>query len=115
MKKIIDFLSKNGMNFTEVKYGNPYYFNDGFSVDGVKITFDYYLDPEASRKMAHLEKFMKSRRAYNVVFTPYGSGYSCRIMTVFDAARLEKHQNAITEATEKFWQNEHMRRMQKAV
>ena len=33
-------------------------------------------------------------------------------MTVFDAARLEKHEKAVADAVEAFWQAEHARRIQ---
>ena len=32
MKNIIEFLKKNGIDYKKVAYGNPYYYNDGFSV-----------------------------------------------------------------------------------
>ncbi len=112
MKKIIEFLRENNIEYKAVKYGNPLYFNDGFSVDGLQIAFDFYFDEEVSRKMHDLEKFMKNKRAYDMTSYSYGAGYAYRIMTVFDARRLADHEKAIKEASENFWQAEHARRMQ---
>ena len=39
MKKIIAWLEENGIEYSVNKYGNPQYFNDGFSVDGIHIAF----------------------------------------------------------------------------
>lgn len=41
----------------------------------------------------------------------FGSGYTYRIMTVFDAIQLDQHEKAVNEETEKFWKEEHERRM----
>ena len=43
MKNIIEFLKKNGIEYQEVTYGNPYYYNDEFSVPAIRVTFDYEL------------------------------------------------------------------------
>lgn len=39
MQKIEKWLEENGIEYKKGKYGNPYYFNDGFGVDGLQITF----------------------------------------------------------------------------
>ena len=41
MKKIIEFLEKNGIEYKLVICGNPYYYNDGFTVPAISIRFDY--------------------------------------------------------------------------
>ncbi len=43
MKKIIEFLKKNGIEYRTVSLGNPYYYNDGFTVQGITVRFDYEL------------------------------------------------------------------------
>ena len=110
MKKIIDFCNENGIECKREKFGNPYYFNDGFSVDGLIVSFDFYIDREASHKMNIFEKIMSRKKSYDVECFRFGAGWSYRIFTVFDKRRLEKHTNAIKEATEKFWEEEHARR-----
>lgn len=37
MKKIIEFLKENGIEYKIVSLGNPYYYNDGFTVQGITI------------------------------------------------------------------------------
>ena len=48
VKKIIVWLEENGIEYSANKYGNQYYFNDGFSVDGIQI-FIYYTDKRDHR------------------------------------------------------------------
>lgn len=111
MKKILDFCKENGIECRKEKFGNPYYFNDGFSVDGLTVSFDFCIDSGAGRKMAAFEKFMSRKRAYETVCFKYGAGWTYRVFTVFDKRKLEKHENAIREAAERFWQEEHARRI----
>ncbi|MCI8795358.1 MAG: hypothetical protein HFG89_00690 [Dorea sp.] len=112
MKKIIAWLEENGIEYSVNKYGNPQYFNDGFSVDGIHIAF--YFDgignkPENEKL---LTDYMKRKKSYSCQRSRFGAGYTYRIMRVFDAARLEKHEKAVADAAEKFWKEEHARRMQ---
>lgn len=111
MKKIIEFLQENGIEYTVSKFGNPYYFDDNFSVEGLQVSFDFYLDDNASSKKAKFEKFIKFKKSYEVRSFRFGCGYTYNIFTVFDARRLDEHENAIKKATEKFWQEEHARRL----
>ena len=39
MKNIEKWLQENGIEYIKCKYGSPYYFNDGFQVDGLRISF----------------------------------------------------------------------------
>lgn len=43
MKNLVGFLEKNHIEYKYVNYGNPYYYNDGFRVQAISITFDYDL------------------------------------------------------------------------
>lgn len=115
MGKIEKWLRENGLEFESQKYGNPYYFNDGFQVPGLQIAFYFDGIGNAWEKQLELEKFMGRKKAYICKRDRFGAGVSYRIMTVFDAARLKEHENTVSEAVEKFWQKEHARRMQRAI
>lgn len=112
MKKIIAFLEKNGIEYSVNKFGNPHYFNDGFFVEGIQIAF--YFDgignePE-NKKL--LVDYMKHKKSYVCQERRFGAGYTYRIMTIFDATRLEQHEKAVADAVEKYWEEEHARRIQ---
>lgn len=111
MKKIIAWLEENRIEYSVNKYGNPYYFNDGFSVDGVQITFYFDGIGNELEKEKLLRDFMKRKKSYICKEYRFGAGYTYRIMTIFDAARLEKHEKAVADATEKYWEAEHARRI----
>lgn len=113
MKKIIAWLEENGIEYSLDKFGNPYYFNDGFSVDGIQIAFYFDGIGNALEKEKPLADFMKRKKAYICKESRFGAGHTYRIMTVFDAARLEQHEKAVADAVEKFWEEEHTRRIQK--
>lgn len=112
MKKIIAWLDENNIEYKVNKYGNPYYFNDGFSVDGIQIAFYFDGIGNAPEKEKMLLNYMKWKKSYSCQCSRFGAGYSYRIMGVFDAARLEKHEKKVADAVEKFWKEEHERRMQ---
>ena len=111
MKNIEKWLQENGIEYRKCKYGNPDYFNDGFQIEGLRIAF-YFDDAGNTRKQENqLVKFMSRKKAYICKPSRFGYGYSYDIMTVFDAARLEKHEKAVADAVEAFWQAEHARRI----
>lgn len=110
MKKIIAWLKENGIEYSANKYGNPYYFNDGFSVDGIQIAFYFDGIGNTPEKKKLLLDFMRCKRAYICKESRFGAGYTYRIMTAFDAARLDQHEKAVADAVEKFWEEEHKRR-----
>lgn len=114
MKNIEKWLNENGIEYRKEKYGNPYYFNDNFSVDGLQITFFWDGIGNNPEKRSELERFMKRKRAYTCNSRIFGAGITYTIMTIFDAARLEKHEKSVHEASEAFWKEEHTRRMQAA-
>jgi len=104
MKKIIAWLEENKIEYSVNKYGNPHYFNDGFSVDGIQIAFYFDEIGNAWEKKKLLLDYMKRKKAYICKESKFGAGYSYRIMRVFDAARLEQHEKTVADAVEKFWQ-----------
>mgnify|MGYP001100693455 FL=1 len=112
MKKIIAWLETNKIEYSVNKYGNPQYFNDGFSVDGIKVTF--YSDGigNAPEKKRLLLDYMRRKKLYVCQESYFGAGYTYRIMAIADADRLEHHEKSITDAVEKFWKEEHNRRIQ---
>ena len=115
MKKIIEFLENTGIEYREVTCGNPYYYNDGFTVPAIMVNFDYELteDRKALEEKERLFKqYMKRRKthciAYSGICGIYIPWYT--VMGVFDHKRLEEHEARIHADTEKFWQEEHARR-----
>lgn len=112
MKKIITWLEENKIEYSVNKYGNPRYFNDGFSVDGIQIAFYFDGIGNAPEKKKLLLDFMKRKKAYICQESRFGAGYTYRIMTVFDAARLERHEKTVADAVEKFWEEERKRKIE---
>ena len=110
MKQIEKWLTDNGIEYRPAKWGNPYYFNDDFSVSGLIVNF--YLDPDASRKMTAFERYMKRKKNYTCKCYKYGFGYWFRVLTTSDDTLLEEHEKRVSDATEAFWQAEHARRQQ---
>lgn len=43
MNNFIDFLEENNIEYEIVSYGNPNYYNDGFQVPAIRISFNYEL------------------------------------------------------------------------
>ncbi|MCM1218798.1 MAG: hypothetical protein NC548_30305 [Lachnospiraceae bacterium] len=116
MKKIIQFLEQNGIEYRWENYGNPYYYNDGFSVPGLIVSFDYELteDRAALEKKERLfSQYMKRRKAYCVAHS--GRCGICipwyTVMSFFDYRRYTEHEDRIKSDVEKFWQEEHARQM----
>lgn len=106
MKNIEKWLKENGIKYRKEKYGNQYYFNDGFRVEGLRIAF-YFDEVGNTRKQENqLVKFMNRKKAYICKPFRFGYGHSYDIMTVFDAARLEEHEKAVSDAVKAFWQDE---------
>lgn len=52
MKQIEKWLQNNNITYRPTKWGNPDYFNDGFCVSSLQVTFDFYQDQYARVKMA---------------------------------------------------------------
>ena len=111
MKQIEKWLTDNGITYRPAKWGNPYYFNDGFYVSGLIVTFDFYLDPDASRKMTAFERYMKRKKSYKCMYYN-GVGFWFRVLAASDDTKLEEHEQRVSDAMEAFWQAEHARRQQ---
>lgn len=115
MKKIIDFLEQSGIEYSREMYGNPYYYNDGFSVPALIVKFDYELTEDRrtlQEKERRFIQYMDRKRAYCLPFS--GRCGVCipwyTVMGVFDCKRYQEHQARIRADSEKFWQEEHRRR-----
>lgn len=113
MKKIEKWLKENRLEYEIKKYGNPHYFNDGFSVPGISILFYFDGIGNAWEKQQRLKDYMSRKKAYKCTCERFGAGYSYKIMTVFDAARLKEHEDKIQVSVKKFWEEEHARRTKK--
>lgn len=114
MKNIEKWLSENSIQWKRASWGDPDYFNDGFSVSGLQVTFNFYIDPDASRKMTAFERYMSRKRTYVCKCYSYGCGFWFDILFNSDAARLMEHEKRVTDASEAFWQAEHAWMMEKA-
>ena len=115
MKKIIDFLENNDIEYRQETYGNPYYYNDGFRVPALVVWFDYELteDTAALKEKERLFKqYMNRRKAYCIAYSDVCGIYIpyYTIMSVFDYHRHVEHEAQIRSDVEKFWQAEHTRR-----
>ena len=115
MKKIIEFLKENGIEYKIVSLGNPYYYNDGFTVQGITIRFDYELAKDMQGLQKKEEAFLKSikRKRKHCI------GYSGRcgiyipwytVLATSDFEKLKEHEARIDADVQKFWKEEHERR-----
>lgn len=116
MKKIKQFLENSGIEFRAAEWGGSYFEDDrkNCRVSGFLVSFDGWLDPDASSKKAAFLQHMSRCRAYDVKpIRSYGI-YSFRVLSVFDAARLDKYDREVSAAVDAFWMVEHAKRMQAA-
>lgn len=116
MKKIIEYLEKNGIEYNLVTYGNPYYYNDGFTVSAISIRFDYEsIDcsciPEMQKKEKAFLKSMGRRKNYCIGFSGKSGIYIpwYIIFKTEDFKRYQEHETRIRADVEKFWKEEHER------
>lgn len=112
MKQIEKWLQANSIQYRPAKWGNPDYFKDGFSVSGLIVTFDFYLDSDASRKMTAFERYMSCKRIYFYKCYKYGAGWWYQVLTSSDADQLAAHEKRLSDAVDAFWEAEHARRLQ---
>lgn len=117
MKRIIEYLEKNGIEYKPVTCGNPYYYNDGFTVPAISIRFDYEsIDCSCIPEMQKKERaFLKSieRRKNHCIGSSGKSGIYIpwyMVLSTDDFKRLEEHEARIHADVEKFWKEEHERR-----
>lgn len=116
MKKIIQYLEKNGIEYKPVTCGDRYYYNDGFTVPVIRIRFDYEsIDcssiPEMRRKQDAFIKSMRRRKNYCIGFSGK-CGICIPWYTIFkteDFRRYQEHEARIHADQEKFWKEEHER------
>lgn len=108
-ENIEKWLSGNGYGYRKEAYGSDY-FGDGFRVDGIRVTFP--ADGGMSGRMKHLEKYMERKTGFTMRCIPYGNGYVYDIFTAEDKKKLDDHEAEVKAATDKFWEREHMRRVQ---
>ncbi len=111
MKKIMQWLEENGIEYKVNNYGNPYYFNDGFSVAGIQVTFYFDGIGNSMEKEGLLLQYIGKKKSYECAPSRFGAGYTYRIMTVFDSRRLADHEVRVQVAAEKYWEEEHRRRI----
>lgn len=73
MKKIIEFLEENGIEYSANKYGNPNYFNDGFAVDGIQIAFYFDGIGNAPEKKKNAVGLHETQKIIHMPGTPFWS------------------------------------------
>lgn len=113
MKKIKQFLENSGIEFRVAEWGGSYFEDDrkNCRVFGLLVSFDGWHDPDASSKKAAFLQHMSRCRAYDVKpIRSYGI-YSFRVLSVFDAARLDKYDREASDAIILFWATERAKRM----
>ena len=97
MKKIIEFLKENSIEYKIVSLGNPYYYNDGFTVQGITIRFDYELAKDMQELQKKEEAFLKSMKRKK----KHCIGYSGRcgiyipwytVLATSDFEKLKEHE-----------------------
>ena len=107
MKKIIEFLKENGIEYRTVSLGNPYYYNDGFTVQGITVRFDYELAKDMQEFQKKEEAFLKSmkRRKKHCI------GYSGRcgiyipwytVLATSDFEKLKEHEARLMQMFKSF-------------
>lgn len=79
MKKVIDYLTKQGATFEAVRYGSSYFYNaDSVKVDAVSVIFNF------GENTATIERKIKAyckRYGYIVAFE--GFNFHCSYFTIF--------------------------------
>lgn len=111
MKNIEKWFAEKGIKYDIYQYGNPYYFNDGFSVAGINVAFHYDNIGNEYNLRYELERYMKKKKSCVCIPYNFGGGIAYHIHTVFDYRRLVEHEERVQNATEAFWQAEHARRI----
>lgn len=119
MKKIIEFLEKHGIEYRRVNLGDPYYYKDGFTVQAIRVSFDYEIIdrksiPQLQEKERRFNQYIKRRKNYCIGYSGKSGIYIpwYTVLNIDDFERLEEHERRIQADVEKFWQEEHERREQ---
>lgn len=113
MKKLLNYLNKNGVIFRPVSYGSDYFYNaPALAFEGVIASFDYTSGNyyKASAELAKLEKYC-ARYGYKTFNN--GVNPSCvfvHIMKATEKAQLDLYLQFQELSTNEFWQVVHERR-----
>ena len=102
MKKLQFYLKKNNIHYETASWGDNY-FNDNFHVDGLLVSFDHYLDPDAYTKSQKFLKYITRRTSLNCFPIKSGAISSYRILNKSDADALKEHDLMRTAAIDAFW------------
>lgn len=114
MKKLFNYLSKNGVDFRPVSYGSNYFYNaPAVEFNGVIASFDYTSGNyhKATAELAKLEKYC-ARYGYTVFNR--GVNPKCvyiHIMKTTDRAALDLYYQFQDASQKEFWQTVHERRL----
>lgn len=117
---MINYLEKNNIEYEFVSYGNPFYYNDGFTVQAVRVNFNYGLADNIKEMEQKEDKFLKSmmRRKSCCIGCSGKCGICSQWYAVFnvdDLRKYEEHEDRIHADVEKFWKEEHARMMNEGV
>lgn len=86
---------KNNIEYEYVNYGNLYYYNDGFLVQAISITFDYNLTDdikELNKKRKTFLNYMKRKRKRCIGYT-VRCGLCIQWYSVFDVSDFKRIRN----------------------
>ncbi|RHP57451.1 hypothetical protein DWZ16_11205 [Clostridium sp. AF29-8BH] len=106
MKKIKAFLEDHEIDYRVATWGGSYFGDPQHDcqVSGLLVSFDGWLDLDARDKKTAFLKHMSRCRAYDVApICQYGI-YSFRVLSVFDAAKLNRYDQAVSAAVNAFWE-----------
>lgn len=102
MKKLQNYLNQRNIHYESASWGDNY-FNDNFHVDGLLVSFDHYLDPDAYSKCQLFLKNIKRRTSLDCFQIRSGAISSYRILRKRDAEALKEHDLMRSAAIEAFW------------
>ena len=100
MKMLKEKLKELGVEFKDQAYGNPTYFGDFFSKQGVLFFIPF---SERSKKNL-IETYIKRRKTI-VISSSFinGCGIVYNVLTTKDSKELEEHGKRINDSVKKFW------------
>lgn len=114
MKKLINYLNKNGVDFRPVSYGSNYFYNaPALEFDGIIASFDYTSGNyhKASADLAKLEKYC-SRYGYKTFNNGVNPDHLfVHIMKATEKAQLVLYYQYQEASKNEFWQVVHERRL----
>ena len=104
MRKIIEFLEENEIEYEETfysSYKHPYRIGN-FEVPGIAVYFNSAF-PESVRSMEKFKRFMESKHTYTVKIENIFDGWCYHILTKRDKRRLDARDAAIEEESAAFF------------